>query len=316
MAEPKKNRRKWIVLSAKLLIVAIVVWWITRTFRDAFAELGQREWHVNPAWLLASGGLYLLGLLPSALYWHHVLRVMGQQAGVLETVRAYYIGHLGKYVPGKAMVVVLRAGLIRSHRVDTTLATVSVFIETLTMMACGSAMAAVLLAIQFREEGLMLTASLALLFVAGIPTMPSVFRWLAGKLLRGKMNDRVREGLANVTYRTLALGWLATGIGWILLALSLWATLKGVGAPPVELLSELNRYLAAVTLAVVAGFLSLIPGGAGVRELVFMKFLDREPYSQVTALVATVMLRLVWLVAELVISGILYMCGPRGKNAP
>ena len=316
MAEHSNPRRKWLMLSAKLLVVALVTWWIVATFRDAFAELSQHEWHVEPLWLAASAGFYLLGLLPSALYWHHVLRVMGQQAGVLETVRAYYIGHLGKYVPGKAMVVVLRAGLIRSHRIDTTVAAVSVFLETLTMMACGSAIAAVLLAIQFRGNTLLLTASLALLFVAGIPTMPSVFRALAGKLLRSKMNDRVRAGLANVTYRTLALGWLATGAGWVLLALSLWATLCGVGASPDDLLSELDRYLAAVTLAVVAGFLSLIPGGAFVREAVFMKLLAREPYSPVMALVATVMLRIVWLLAELIISGILYVCGLGGDKGP
>ena len=316
MAQINNPRRKWPILSAKLLIVALVIWWIVATFRDAFAELAEHQWHVEPQWLVASGGFYLLGLLPSAFYWRHVLLVMGQRAGVMETVRAYYIGHLGKYVPGKAMVVVLRAGLIRSHRVDTTLAAASVFLETLTMMACGSAMAAVLLAIRFRGNSLLLTVSLALLLVAGIPTMPSVFRWLAGKLLRGKMNEQVRAGLANVTYGTLALGWLATGAGWVLLALSLWAVLRGVGGPSVDLLCEIDRYLAAVTLAVVAGFLSMIPGGAVVREAVLMQLLAGKPYTPLIALVATLMLRIVWLVAELIISGILYVWGLGGDKAP
>ena len=316
MVQTSKSRRKWLMPAVKLTVVILVGWWVVATFRDAFIELSQHDWRVEPLWLVASGGFYLLGLLPSALYWHHVLRVMGQRAGLLETVRAYYIGHLGKYVPGKAMVVVLRAGPIRSHRVDTTLAAVSVFLETLTMMACGSAMAAVLLAIQFREDRLLLTASLALLLVAGIPTMPSVFRRLAAMLLRGKMNQSVRAGLNNISYGTLALGWLATGLGWVLLALSLWATLCGVGASPEDLLVELDRYLAAVTLAVVAGFLSLIPGGAFVREAVLMQLLAGKPYPPLIVLVATVMLRIVWLVAELVISGILYVCGLGGEKAP
>ena len=61
---------------------------------------------------------------------------------MLETTRAYYVGHLGKYVPGKALVVIIRTGLISGPRVDTTVAAVSIFIETLTMMAVGAFLAA------------------------------------------------------------------------------------------------------------------------------------------------------------------------------
>ena len=83
----------------------------------ALAGQGEYSWDFDPGWLGLAGVLYLLGLLPAGLFWHRVLLVLGQDARLGETLRAYYIGHLGKYVPGKAMVVVIRAGLIRSHRV-------------------------------------------------------------------------------------------------------------------------------------------------------------------------------------------------------
>ncbi len=70
----------------------------------------------------------------------------------LNTLRAYYIGHLGKYVPGKAMVVILRTVMVRGHRVDAAVAAVSVFFETLTMMAVGAFMAAGILAVRLRKE--------------------------------------------------------------------------------------------------------------------------------------------------------------------
>ena len=41
------------------------------------------------------------------------LRVLGQSVSLPLALRAYYIGQLGKYVPGKALVVILRAGLVR-----------------------------------------------------------------------------------------------------------------------------------------------------------------------------------------------------------
>ncbi len=49
------------------------------------------------------------------------------------------------------MVVILRAGLIRGPGVDASLAVVSVFFETLTMMSVGALLAAAIVAGWFRD---------------------------------------------------------------------------------------------------------------------------------------------------------------------
>jgi hypothetical protein len=51
---------------------------------------------------------------------------------------------LGKYVPGKWMVILLRRVLLTSPNVETTVVAASVFFETFTTMAAGSAVSAVL----------------------------------------------------------------------------------------------------------------------------------------------------------------------------
>ena len=61
----------------------------------------------------------------------------------------------------------------------------------------------------------------------------------------------------------------------------------------------------------VAGFLSFIPGGAGVREIVQTELMVPY-YGQGPALVASIIFRLVMLVAEVALSSILYLMGPRG----
>lgn len=63
-------------------------------------------------------------------------------------------------------------------------------------------------------------------------------------------------------------GWIACTIGWFLYGLSLWAVLRAVPlGPPVGPLWELApRLTASATLAVVAGFVSLLPGGMGVAN--------------------------------------------------
>ena len=60
-----------------------------------------------------------------------------------------------------------------------------------------------------------------------------------------------------------------------------------------------------VTISVVAGFISMIPAGAGSRDVVMLKLLELR-LSEAMAVASTLILRLVWLAAELVISAVLY----------
>ncbi|MCS5631186.1 MAG: hypothetical protein NZ744_10190, partial [Pirellulaceae bacterium] len=56
--------------------------------------------------------------------------------------------------------------------------------------------------------------------------------------------------------------------------------------------------MAAVALSMVAGFLSLLPGGAGVREIVISTLLT-PLIGPVFAIISAISLRVVWLLCEL-----------------
>ena len=83
--------------------------------RQFYRDLQQ--WTCGSAtdgWVVLSGGcLYLAGWRSRPCYWQRLLAGSGQQPTAAATVRAYYIGHLGKYLPGKAWALFLRAGLVR-----------------------------------------------------------------------------------------------------------------------------------------------------------------------------------------------------------
>ncbi|MDP6719032.1 MAG: hypothetical protein QGF59_10300, partial [Pirellulaceae bacterium] len=70
---------------------------------------------------------------------------------------------------------------------------------------------------------------------------------------------------------------------------------------------------ACAGLAMVAGFLSLIPAGLGPREWVIITLLVPE-YGPVAGIVSAVLLRLVWMGAEVLFAGFLYF-GIRGESA-
>lgn len=303
------------MLAVKIVVVAAVFWWVRSTLIKAGSQLSRAdyEWHLSPLWLVIAGSVYLVGLLPAGLFWHRVLRTLGQDARLLETLRAYYVGHLGKYVPGKTMVVIIRAGMIRSHRVDTVAAGVSVFYETLAMIAVGAFLAAGILAFSFRQERVLFLGSLAMMAASGLPIVPPVFKRLVRLLGVGKFKGVIPSQLDAIGYGTMLLGGVLMTIAWAFLGMSLWATLRAIGIQDVGFAAYFASYVCCASLATVAGFLSMIPGGFGVRDVMLADLVVRlfEHLTAADGAVASAMLRIVWLVAELVISGILYFVGPR-----
>jgi uncharacterized membrane protein YbhN (UPF0104 family) len=204
------------------------------------------------------------------------------------------------------MVIVLRTGLLYG-RVDTGIAVASVFLETLTMMAVGACIAVPILAIWFLHDWRFLTLAVLTAAAAGLPTLPPVFSRLAKLLGVGRSSPGVAEKLAGFKYRTLAAGWIIMIFGWIVMGASLWAMLRGLSYDA-DWRGSWYLYTAIVAMAVVGGFASMIPGGLGPREAVFTVLLGPLIGTNAAVIVA-VGLRLAWLVAELVISVILYFAG-------
>jgi hypothetical protein len=311
---PLRPGRRWVPRlkwTLRVLVLTLVTWGIWKTVEQARHEFAAQRFDledVHVGYLVAAGVLYVAGFVPSWVFWHRTLWAMGQRPRWGESLPAFWIGHLGKYVPGKAMVVVLRTGLIFSERVNRTVAATSVFVETLTLMAVGAGVSALALLLTTSHPALFWLA-VALMIGAGLPTLPPVFRQLVKLLQVQRANPEIHRAIAGVDLRLMAFGWLIVGVGWVLLGVSLWATLRAIpGAeagwdepwPAIPLLT------ATVGLAMEAGFLTLIPGGLGVRDWVLMALLA-PAYGTRVALVSAVLLRIIWLLSELVVSAILYV---------
>lgn len=311
----RRGKLFWIKFCLRILIIGLVALGIWRTWessRDAFAASQFSLSQLDYRWLLLAAGCYLAGSFPMCVFWWNTLRALGQEPSFAATLRAYYVGQLGKYVPGKALVVVIRAGMIRGPRVDTTVAAASVFIETLTMMAVGAVTAAFILALLFRHHASMALLALGLAACAGVPTLPPVFRRVVHWLQVRRANPQIDEALAGLNLRLMITGWIGIGIGWLLFGLSLWATLQAT--PAVITLTSPAHDIALLTacaaLALIVGFLSLIPAGMGAREWVIATLLVPQ-YGPVAGIVSAVLLRVVWMTAELLCAGLLYLAGPR-----
>jgi uncharacterized membrane protein YbhN (UPF0104 family) len=200
--------------------------------------------------------------------------------------------------------------LIGGANVDTTIAAISVFIETLTMMASGAFLAAVVLFIQYRENKVLMWSAIGTMLLTVVPTLPPVFCAVIRRL-RPQFQSRLGELTVGYSFALVGIGWFASTAGWTGLTLSLWSALKAL--PNADSMGSLATVfpllLASVTLAVVLGFASLIPGGLGVREWIFNELLAPR-LGYLAAFSGTIVVRLIWLVTEVLISTILYFCLP------
>lgn len=311
--EVPSGKPRWIrfaKLVFRLVVLTLVGIGIWQTVRKAIAELQVQPFtwrQVEFHWLALSGVVYLAATAPCWIFWHRTLQAMGQRPGWLESLRAYYIGHLGKYVPGKALVVVIRSGLIRSPRVDTSIAVAAVFVETLTMMAAGAFVAAAIIAVLYRDQTWLLALAIGMMICIGGPTVPPIFRRVVKLLGVKKVNPDIEHALAGLDWRLMLFGWLVNFVGWGLMGLSLWLTLRAlptIVAVPVEL-EHLPRVTCCVALALVAGFLSMVPGGIVVREYVVMTLLSGT-FGILAATICAIVSRLVGLLAELLFGAVLY----------
>ena len=297
------------LLLFRLAVALTVLICLVYTLGTAFGQLATTDFslsqlRVEP--LLLALICYMTAMTLSGLFWYRVLLATGNRVSLRRTMLAFFASQFGKYVPGKAMVVVIRTDLVRGPGVQTATAAATVFVETLTWIFVGSAIASLLLASHFKDFPMLQLAAGLLMVVAGVMTWPPLFRSVAGRFIA---NTGTQDAMAGLTFSVMLSGWGLMTAGWLLNGLSLWfvtASLSEAGVLEAGFqLSDYQLCLACVSLATVAGFVSLLPGGLGVRELVMIPILG-SGIGRVNAVVAAILIRFVWLASELITSGIIY----------
>jgi len=307
---------KW---SLCLLVVVFVIRRALLLWRDE----GIQQVHFSfesSGWLALSGGVYVAGWLPSVWFWQQLMRSLGGRVRFADSARAYYCGHLGKYVPGKVTVLVIRAALIKDRGSPAGPAALTAAYETVVMMGVGLAVGVALLPMMFTETSthappvwsgrlIKLPFLAPILIVAlGVLLLPLLSRLLTQIAVRMASTKVNREGRSvRIGTKLLARGMLALVAGWSLHGLSLGLTLRAVTAAPLDL-GQWPVWVAAVSLATSVGFVVIFaPGGLGVREELLMEVLRIQPdVGPQQAVAAAFLLRLVWLVAEIVAAVVLY----------
>lgn len=257
--------RRWLRsrTARALRIVALVVaatfalWFVAENWTAIVTSLARLDGAAVGGALVA----ILAGLTGAMLTWRALLAGFGFRLPVLAAARVFFIGQLGKYIPGSIWPIVAQADLSRRYGVPAATAGLAALVQMLVGVVVGVVVAGTCLALSANET-LHLYLWLAPVAVVGAVTLtPSVFSRLVAVASRLTRNatppDRISGGLI-----LTATAWSLTM--WVAFGAHLWLLALGWGAesPRLFLIST-----GAYALAWVVGFLIvLLPAGAGARE--------------------------------------------------
>jgi hypothetical protein len=314
--------RKRLYLVLKLVLAGVIlaaVGWKFYTLLRA-PELAQRA-TVRVGYLIPAGLLYLACHTLWGTFWWQLLRGQGVAVSWFAGVRAYFVSQVGKYVPGKAWVLLLRVGLLRGVDARPTTVIVTGAYETLTNMAAGAVLGACLLPWSGLSDQL---DDLQRYGLFGLTLLPLGLLGLNRLVRRVAKKYRGPDAppVPVPSLLLLARGLVQATVGWGLLGLSLWLTACGLCTDPPPLTAESYlQYTCGVCISYVLGFIVLVaPAGAGVREWVLLKVLERQlavsegaaagAAAGAVAAAIAVGLRIVWTAFEAVLAAGLWLWEP------
>lgn len=336
--------RRTLSFALRVLILGIVGFFFWVTLSKAWGQIVASEvsldWQkVGWALLAFSVPSGMAALMPACIAWQKILDDFGQKIAWKDSFYAYFLGHFGKYVPGKAMAVILRVGALHRHGVAARPAILSVFIETLTGIASGALLGAILVQFVAVPNSLRIAALISIPFAIAA-LLPHPFRWFVHRVAKsriGKMPPKIAAAIDGpMMIRTV----FASMLGWLLQGTSLWlvmlalrpAVLNGLspGAMPsgggemavggaMEVTGIVGLFhlwvvcVASMSLGAFVGFISLLPGGAVARELASTWVLS-SVVSEPIALLATVIVRITSILAEMTMILWSWVAQRSGKN--
>jgi uncharacterized membrane protein YbhN (UPF0104 family) len=320
----------WLWPAFKWTLFLVVLAFVAIHAQTLWGELDSRSLRPRWGWLVLATIVSVAGWLPSVWYWRELLRAVGVRPDGGQLLKAYYCGHPGKYVPGKAMVILIRATILSQNGVPAPTTAYTVTLETLTFMAAGCVTMVLLLPwmiaalpqlaeqAEFIAQPACRVAFPLLAIIGGIGGLAALSR-IAGRLAERMTGTLPAVGTPSwrIPVRTFASG-LAVFLGaWWLQGATLGLTLQALSPEPVSW-SDWPLWTGTAAVSLVGGFLAIFaPGGLGVREGLLMELL-RHQVGPHEAVAAAIVLRGVTLVGELLMAAAVYLFirapGPQGGN--
>lgn len=320
----------------------LVLWYVATQARSLWDVNRDIDVRVDWKYLVAAGVLSQLSWLPSTWFWQRLIELLGDRnLRRYPLIRAYFCGSLGKYVPGKAAVILIRSALAKRHGVSFVRASIASMVEAGAVMLVGCVVTIALAVTVIPPEAVpawfieavprettswshLLIAVAVLLLAMPIVAMPA--NWIFKKITRivekrSRQDSQPDSGDADVsaepattgespscklTWQFLAEASLMFALSWAGHGLSLLLVLRAMNPEVMTIDNWLIATAAAAAGTSIGFFAVFAPGGLAVREGLIITMLAPSTGGPI-AVAAAGLYRLVSLGAESLAALILYL---------
>lgn len=275
-----------------LVAVSIALW---RNWEQVRGDLGR----LGPTTLLAATALALLSPFFTVLGWRVLLADLGSRLHIAPASGVFFVGQLGKYLPGSVWSVVVqtemasRLGVPRRRSAVVGLLTIA--LSALTGMIAGLPALPMLLT---RGDAVIPWWSLLLvILVLGVLLWPPVLNFGIRTLLRLLRREPLEHDLSHAAVGLSSLWFVSS---WLVGGLSVWVMAHSLAPDDADasrlLLAAVSGYLLAAGIGM---FSFVVPAGVGVRDGVMVLLLTTQmSVSAATAVV--VVARFLTVIADVV----------------
>jgi len=273
--------RKVVRFAFLLVALGFGVWAVASQWDAVVAGFARLSWPLLAASLVAVVG----ALLGAMLTWRTLLADLGSPLPLRSAAKVFFVGQLGKYIPGAVWPVLAQMEMGRDLGVPRPRSAAAFFLTMPIQLATGLLVTLVTLGWD-RFGWLLLLVPVLLVLLE-----PKVINGLIGFGLRRLKREPLEHPLTRRGMLT-AFGWALAG--WVCYGLHLYFIVPQAG-----LLFAVGAFALSWSLGILS---VVVPAGAGVREVVIVGVLSPVmPSGQ--AIAVALSSRIVIVIGDLICAG-------------
>jgi glycosyltransferase 2 family protein len=275
-----------------VLVVGYGAYAVSKQWTDIHHAVGR----IGLPMSLAALVFVLAALFTSMLSWRALLTGLGSPLPVPVAARIFFVGQLGKYLPGSVWPVLAQMEIATAHKVPRHRTAGASVLTMLVSLLTGLIIAIIALPLSGGSTPYEWAFIAAPFLLACL--YPKVLNWGFSRLLRLAKRPPLDHSLGG---RAIAISLAWSFVSWMCYGFQIWVLVIRVGAPAGK---ALPLAIGAFAFAWCAGFLVILaPAGAGVREVIMVAILGPVVGSGPATAIALVS-RAVTAVADLVVAGV------------
>ncbi|MFI9554002.1 YbhN family protein [Nonomuraea endophytica] len=285
-AEPRTARRSVVKKVVRFGFLAIALgfgtWAVASQWDAVAAGFAKLSWPMVAASLVA----VVAALLGAMLTWRTLLADLGSPLPFRPAAKVFFVGQLGKYIPGAVWPVIAQMEMGRDLGVPRSRSAAAFFLMMPIQLATG--LLVTLGTLGWDRYGWLLLA------------LPVILVLLEPKVVNAVIGFGLRKLKREPLERPLTRRGMLTALGWALAGWTAYGVHLYFVAPQTGLLFAIGAFALSWCLGILT---FVVPAGAGVREVAMVAVLS-PVMDRGSAIAVALVSRIVIIVGDLICAGI------------